>query len=64
MKFDLPVVVGKNLSVSVGETVTHLTPTAGIRLAERLLRVSTRRLVQEEAELATRASSARKPVAR
>ena len=64
MRRDLPIIIRADLSFAIGDTVTRVTPTAGLRLAERLIRVSTRELVRQEAEQATRAITSRKPVTR
>ena len=42
------VVVTRDLTVVVGDQAARLTPTEGFRLAERLIRRSTARMVQEE----------------
>jgi hypothetical protein len=44
----LPVVVAKDLTVVIGDEAVRLTPTEGFRLAERLIRRSTARMVEEE----------------
>jgi hypothetical protein len=42
------VTVANDLSLVVGEEIVPLTPSEGFRLAERLIRKSTARMVEEE----------------
>jgi len=44
----LPAVVSNDLTLVVGNEAVRLTPTEGFRLAERLIRRSTARMVEEE----------------
>ena len=44
----LPAVVTNDLRLVVGNEAVRLTPTEGFRLAERLIRRSTARMVEEE----------------
>ena len=44
----LPAVVTNDLTLVVGNQAVRLTPTEGFRLAERLFRRSTARMVEEE----------------
>jgi hypothetical protein len=57
------VVVANDLTLVVGNEAVRLTPTEGFRLAERLIRRSTARMVEEEVSLgetpATKRSSAK-----
>lgn len=39
-----------NLKIAIGDESVQLRPAQGLRLVERLLRASTRRIVTEEAE--------------
>ena len=45
------VVVANDLTLVVGNEAVRLTPTEGFRLAERLIRRSTARMVEEEVSL-------------
>jgi hypothetical protein len=45
------VVVANDLTLVVGNEAVRLTPTEGFRLAERLIRRSTARMVEEEVGL-------------
>jgi hypothetical protein len=45
-----------DLTLTVGAEAARLTPAAGFRLAERLIRLSTRRLIEIEAEIAADAA--------
>ena len=45
------VVVANDLTLVVGDQAARLTPTEGFRLAERLIRRSTARMVEEEVSL-------------
>ena len=47
----LPAVVTNDLTLVVGNQAVRLTPTEGFRLAERLIRRSTARMVEEEVGL-------------
>ena len=43
--------VSPTLRLALGRSAVELTPRQGLSLAERLIRVSTRRMVEEEAAL-------------
>ena len=45
----LPIRIGPNLAVRLGAETAILTPSQGLRLAEQLIRKSTRRMMIEEA---------------
>jgi hypothetical protein len=45
------VVVANDLTLVVGDQAVRLTPSEGFRLAERLIRRSTARMVEEEVEV-------------
>jgi len=49
----LPIRVHENLIVELGASRVQLSPEASIRLAERLLRLGTRRIVDSEYEAAS-----------
>jgi hypothetical protein len=46
------VTVASDLTLVVGEQAVRLTPSEGLRLAERLIRRSTARMVEEEVDRA------------
>jgi hypothetical protein len=47
------VVVANDLTLVVGNEAVRLTPSEGFRLAERLIRRSTARMVEEEVSIAS-----------
>ena len=53
----LPVRVDDDLRVIVRNEQARLTPAEGMKLAERLIRVSTTAMIREEAEIAERQAS-------
>ena len=54
----LPLDIAPDLRLTIGSSSVQVTPQLGLRLAESLIRVSTRAMVLEEAEKA-RAQAAR-----
>jgi hypothetical protein len=52
-----PVRVDDDLRVIVRDEQVRLTPSEGMKLAERLIRASTVAMIREEAELAERAAN-------
>lgn len=67
MKVHLPVSLDSDLKLAIGGTSIQITPTAGLRLAEKLLKASARKMVQQETEQALRSRAtptARKPARR
>ena len=57
----LPAVVTNDLTLVVGNQAVRLTPTEGFRLAERLIRRSTARMVEEEVGLGEAPNAKRGP---
>jgi hypothetical protein len=55
--------IAPDLTLTIGSQSARVTPHLGLRLAESLMRVSTRELIREEAE-ASRAKMVRVPVQR
>ena len=53
--------IAPDLTLSIGESSARVTPHLGLKLAESLIRVSTREMVRQEAE-AQRAKMVRIPI--